>query len=238
MDYKVYIPSKGRAGKVTSDKLFLDSIIICPENEVSDYKKYHKNVIGVDMNVKGITQTRNWILDNIKDEWHIQVDDDAIGFYKHERGKRNNFIDKDIIHNLITNQFYTADGWGLKAWGLSLAGDYKFYREYQPFSTQKMVGANIIGIIKNPIRFDTRLKVKEDYDYSMQHIAKYGGILRYMKYGIDVIHLTNKGGCVSYRTKDIEMDAYETLKKKWGKKIVILTNNKNFLRLKSPRKGI
>jgi len=238
MEYNVYIPSKGRAGKVTSHKLFLDSTIICPNDEVNDYKKHHNKVIGVDINIKGITKTRNWILENIKDKWHIQVDDDAISFYKHENGKTNNFIDKNKIHKILTNQFYIADGWGLKAWGLALASDYKFYREYQPFSTQKMVGANIIGIIKNPIRFDERLKVKEDYDYSMQHIEKYGGILRYMKYGIDVIHLTNQGGCVSYRTKDIEMNAYETLKKKWGTKIVILTNNKNFLRLKSPRKGI
>ena len=40
MNYKVYIPSKGRAGRVTTHKLFLDSIIVCPENEVSEYKKH------------------------------------------------------------------------------------------------------------------------------------------------------------------------------------------------------
>ena len=72
----------------------------------------------------------------------------------------------------------------------------------------------------------------------MQHIAKYGGALRFMKYGIDVIHLTNEGGCVSYRTKEVEMDAYNILKNKWGNKVVRLQNNKNFLTMKSPRKGI
>ena len=41
MNYKVYIPSKGRAGKVTTDKLFLDSTIVCPESEVKEYKKQH-----------------------------------------------------------------------------------------------------------------------------------------------------------------------------------------------------
>lgn len=238
MDFKIYIPSKGRAGKVTTDKLFNKSYIVCPESEKDDYKIHHENVIGVPDKVKGITQTRNWILNNVEDEWHVQVDDDALSFHRFEKGKMQTFIDPDRIEKIIDNQFNICSGWGLKVWGFALAADYKFYREYTPFSTQGVIGANIIGIIKNDIRFDERLKVKEDYDYAMQHIAKYGGALRCMKYGIDVIHLTNEGGCVAYRTKDVEMNAYNVLVKKWGRKIVKLQNNKNFLKMKSPRKGV
>jgi hypothetical protein len=238
MEYKVYIPSMGRAGKVTTHELFMESHIVCPNREVIEYKKYHKNVIGVDDNIKGITNTRNWILDYNKDNYHIQVDDDALSFHSFEKGKLQKFINVDKINNIIENQFRLCDEWGLKLWGFALAADYKFYREYSPFSTQGVIGANIVGIINNPLRFDARLKVKEDYDYAMQHIAKYGGALRFMKYGIDVIHLTNEGGCVSYRTKEVEMDAYNILKNKWGNKVVRLQNNKNFLTMKSPRKGI
>jgi len=238
MDYKVYIPSMGRAGKVTTHKLFKESIIVCPKKEVKAYKEYHDQVLGVDDNIKGITKTRNWILEKNNDEWHIQVDDDALSFHTYECGKLIKFIDVDRIDNILRNQFLVCKEWGHKAWGFALASDYKFYREYSPFSSQGVIGANILGVIKNPIRFDERLKVKEDYDYSMQHIAKYGGVLRFMKYGIDVIHLTNEGGCVSYRTKDVEMEAYNILVKKWGKKIVKIQDNKNFVKMKSPRKGI
>lgn len=238
MKYKVYIPSKGRAGIVTSHSLFLNSAIVCPESEVELYKEYHDEVIGVPDNVKGITPTRNWILDNMDDEWMIQVDDDARSFHKYERGDLIKFIKPDRIHTLLDNMFNMTNGLGYKVWGLAMAGDYKFYKPYAPFSTQGVVGANIIGIIKNPLRFDERLKVKEDYDYSMQHIFKYGGVLRTHKYGIDVVHLTNAGGCVSYRTKDIELECYDILVKKWGKGIVKRQDNKNFLKMKSPRKGI
>ena len=238
MEYKVYIPSMGRAGKVTTHKLFKDSHIVCPNREVEEYKKYHENVIGVDDSIKGITNTRNWILDYNTDNYHIQVDDDALSFHSFECGKLHKFIDPEKIDRILINQFNLCDEWGLKLWGFALAADYKFYREYTPFSTQGVIGENIVGIINNPLRFDSRLKVKEDYDYAMQHIAKYGGALRYMKYGIDVIHLTNEGGCVSYRTKEVEMDAYNILKSKWGNKVVRLQNNKNFLTMKSPRKGI
>ena len=34
------------------------------------------------------------------------------------------------------------------------------------------------------------------------------------------------------------MDAYNVLMKKWGKRIVKLQNNKNFVKLRSPRKGV
>ena len=238
MKYTVYIPSKGRAGRVTTSELFYDPVIVCPQAEVEEYKKHHKKVLGVDDRVKGITATRNWILNNVDDEWHIQVDDDALSFHAYEDGKKERFIDKDRIHQILDNQFHLCKGWGFKTWGLALTADYKFYDEFRPFTTQSVIGANIIGIIKNEIRFDERLKVKEDYDYSMQHIAKYGGVLRCSKFGIDVVHLTNEGGCVSYRTKEVEMDAYNVLLKKWGKKIVILQNNKNFVKLRSPRKGV
>ena len=238
MNYKVYIPSKGRAGLVTSHKLFINSTIVCPNSEIDDYKSHHDNVIGVPDKVRGITATRNWILDNVKDEWMIQVDDDARSFHKYENGDLIKFIEPERIGVFLDAMFCMTNEIQYKVWGLAMASDYKFYRPFAPFSTQGVVGANIIGIIKNPLRFDERLKVKEDYDYSMQHIYKYGGVLRTHKYGIDVVHLTNQGGCVAYRTKDIEIDCYNILVNKWGKNVVKRQENKNFLKMSSPRKGI
>ncbi len=238
MNYKVYIPSKGRAGKVTSHNLFLDSHIVCPDSEVKDYKKHHEKVIGVPDEVKGITPTRNWILDHNKSNYHIQVDDDARSFHKYEKTELVRFTEPERIDSILNTMFLMTDEIGYKVWGLAMASDYKFYRPFAPFSTQGIVVANLIGIIKNPLRFDERLRVKEDYDYSMQHIYKYGGVLRTHKYGIDVIHLTNEGGCVGYRTKEVELQAYDTLLKKYGSSVVKFQDNKNFVKMKSPRKGI
>tara|TARA_R110002012_G_scaffold171535_1_gene336336 strand:+ start:1435 stop:2151 length:717 start_codon:yes stop_codon:yes gene_type:complete len=238
MNYKVYIPSKGRAGKVTSHKLFLESFIVCPNSEVDDYKKHHENVIGVPNKIKGITATRNWILEYNKDDYQIQVDDDARSFHKYEKTKLVRFTDPERIDTILNTMFLITEEIGFKVWGLAMAADYKFYRPYSPFTTQGVVGANIIGIINNPLRFDERLRVKEDYDYSMQHIYKYGGVVRTHKFGIDVIHLTNEGGCVGYRTKEVELQAYDTLLNKYGPSVVKFQDNKNFVRMKSPRKGI
>ena len=237
MNYKVYVPSMSRAGVVTTHKLFPESTIVCPESQVKDYKEYHDSVLGVPDEIKGITATRNWILNNCDDEWMIQVDDDARAFRKIERDQQSHFTDPERIDKIVSNMFVLTSEWGLKCWGLAMATDHKYYREYCPFVTQCSIGANIIGIIRNPLRFDERLKVKEDYDYSMQHIYKYGGALRFNKYGVDVIHLTNKGGCVDYRTKDTELEAYEILLKKWGKNVVRKQPNHNFCKMRSPRRS-
>ena len=101
MKFTVYIPSKGRAGRVTTSELFYESVIVCPESEVSEYKKHHEKVLGVDDTVKGITATRNWILNNTEDEWHIQVDDDALSFHSFENGKKERFINTSNIRESI-----------------------------------------------------------------------------------------------------------------------------------------
>ena len=105
MNYKVYIPSKGRAGLVTSHKLFINSTIVCPNSEIDDYKSHHDNVIGVPDKVRGITATRNWILDNVKDEWMIQVDDDARSFHKYENGDLIKFIEPERIGVFLDAMF-------------------------------------------------------------------------------------------------------------------------------------
>ena len=64
MEFKVAIPSKGRAGIITSQEIFKSAVLYVPESEVRQYSIYKNKVVGVPSDVKGITQTRNWILKN------------------------------------------------------------------------------------------------------------------------------------------------------------------------------
>lgn len=66
----------------------------------------------------------------------------------------------------------------------------------------------------NPVRFDKKLKLKEDYDYTLQHI-KNGGCIRYHKYLFNFKRYGNTGGAVSYRTSALEQQSIEYLKNKW-----------------------
>lgn len=61
-------------------------------------------------------------------------------------------------------------------------------------SEQFIVGDFIVVDAKSPVRFDERFTLKEDYDFTCQHICKYGAVLRVNKLVLEFQHYTNAGG--------------------------------------------
>lgn len=239
--YKVFIPSINRAGITSTDKLFKNPIMVVPQRQVEDYKKHNKDVLGCPDEIKGITPTRNFILNYCKEngiKQHIQIDDDIKYFFKHEANKTIRDVPPETFWQLLEHMFLLTGEWGGRCFGLKLREDKKDYREYGPFPTLCVIGANIIGIIDNHLKFDENCTVKEDYDYSLQHIRAFGRVIRFNKYGVHAEHLFNEGGCSLYRTLDTEMKMLEYLQKKWGKRVVKFSNNKNIIKVMVPIKGI
>lgn len=66
------------------------------------------------------------------------------------------------------------------------------------------------------LRFDTNLRLKEDYDFSLQHIAHGDGITRVNTILWSFQHYSNKGGAVSYRTDSLEQETVMYLLRKWS----------------------
>ena len=61
----IAIPSKGRPTGVKSQKVLPSAHVYVPENEIASYNRAGvRNLIAVPNSVRGITATRNWILDN------------------------------------------------------------------------------------------------------------------------------------------------------------------------------
>lgn len=240
MEMKIYIPSKGRAGKVTTIDVLggIDATIVCPLSEAEEYKKYYKSVLACPDEIKGITATRNWILNNTNERWNLQIDDDAEGVYYYEGCAMKRLKTKEEVAKLFLNMFVLAEDMGTNLWGLQLAGDKKFYREYSPFSLSSVIGANLFGIVNDGQRFDERLRVKEDYDFCLMSLYRHKKVLRNNKYFIRVAHLTNAGGCVGYRTRETEHEAYRVMLKKWGNNIIKLADTRTFLKVVPPIRGI
>lgn len=86
----------------------------------------------------------------------------------------------------------------------------------KPYELNKFIVGDFIIIKPNDIRFDTNINLKEDYDYTLQHIKKYGGCIRYAKYLNSFEHYVNKGGAVSHRTAIQEQNIIRYLMQKWG----------------------
>jgi hypothetical protein len=95
----IAIPSKGRAGLITSQKIFKSAVLFVPESEVSQYSIYSNEIIPVPGSVKGITATRNFILKSTdKDVFFVDDDVKSIGYYERtETKKKMNFMECHIL---------------------------------------------------------------------------------------------------------------------------------------------
>ncbi len=94
-----------------------------------------------------------------------------------------------------------------------------FYHPGHPYSFKHFIIASCIFVSPTPLRFDPQFTTKEDYDYTLQHIKKYGGVVRCNNLMPTFGHYTNKGGVVEYRTPEVEQENIRKLKVKWGKTV-------------------
>jgi len=64
-------------------------------------------------------------------------------------------------------------------------------------------------------RFDERFRLKEDYDFTAQHLEKYGAVARVNRMFVKARHLDNPGGAVADRTAKLEQESIQLLRDKW-----------------------
>lgn len=218
----IAVPSMGRAGAVKTLRILPAASLFVPAVEAADYKKAHPDakVVGVPDEIKGITRTRNWILD-----WAL----------RRKGGRRVVFIDDDVKtagwielrresakSRKITGEAWTAEfarlfdvaaGFGFRIWGVATDGATRSVYPTKPFVTRTYVTASCMGMInEKSFRFDESFPVKEDYEICLRCLKEDGGVLgaRYL-YWVNH-HWTGEGGCSVYRTQAIERSAIRRLR--------------------------
>lgn len=94
------------------------------------------------------------------------------------------------------------------------------YNATRPLHTRAFIVGDFIVVRPCQLRFDTELKLKEDYDYTLQHVQKFGRVARVNSVLPRFIHRTNAGGACDFRTSTTEQDAIKVLRSKWGRKVI------------------
>lgn len=214
----IAVPSKNRAGKTTTNKVLPNiSTFYVPDSEIHQYS-YIKNVIGVPIEVKGITATRNWILKNTDEKWVVFLDDDVknAGWTKLHKYKSEKIIRNDEVfwHEQFIMAFDLCEQLKYKIWGVKTEAAPRSVYPYKPILFKTYVTASCMGIVNDgEFYFDEDFKVKEDYEICLRHLVKYNGILgiRYLHWEND--HWETEGGCKDYRTVIIEKEAIKKLNK-------------------------
>ena len=214
---KVWVDNKEYDGYIKANPKFKENIISCPD--------------GVQGN---LCRIRNYILDQEFEKGYdvvLIIDDDLKGIYYWDGNKKMPYIKREVkseeFLDFIEKYSLICDELGFKFWGLNCNMDALSYRQYSPFSTVAYIGGPFQCFLKNDLRYDERLPLKEDYDMTLQQCNKYRGVLRCNKFFYDCKQSKQAGGCATYRNYEREKSQLELLQKKWGKKIVRIDNVKN-----------
>lgn len=200
--------------------------------EYDDYVKanpgFEKNIISCPDGIQGnVSRIRNYILDEeFKNETDVVViiDDDMQGIYHYEGSKEYCYnkvlVEPNEFLQFIEKYSIMCEDFGFKLWGINLNSDAICYKTYTPFSTTSVILGPFSVHLKNEIRYDKKLPLKEDYDLAIQHLNKYRGILRINKFFYICKQSKQAGGCATYRNYKKEEEQLKLLQKKWGNKIV------------------
>ena len=238
------VPSYKRPDIIKTNKIYKNIKVYICETEQEEYKKNYPD-INFEIMKKGIqgnvARVRNYILDNEfkKNDRCVIIDDDFSGVYKWEKNEKI-LLDEKELKEFLENGFSIADELNVKLWGININSDKMSYREYSPISFLSPVLGPISCHLKNEIRYDERIPLKEDYDFFIQQIYKNRKILRFNKYFYVCKQSNLKGGCSMMRNLIEEERQFRLLEKKWGKRIIkrdIKKNDYNPI-IKVPIKGI
>ena len=221
MKVKFYAPSYKRPQKSITQINYPFVKLIVRESDAEEYLKNGNDIEIVPDSAQGnLCRIRNYILNNYFDaDCIILLDDDCKGVYRWEKQDKVKFNPEELME-FSESMSVLCNDWGFKFWGLNCIPDKGAYREHTPFGTLQYIGGPFQAHLKNDIRYDEDLPLKEDYDITLQHIKKNNGCLRVNYAFYDVKQAEQSGGCATYRNLQKEKEQFELLQKKWGSKII------------------
>jgi hypothetical protein len=199
MSFKIAIPSKSRAGLITSHEIFKSAVIYVPENEVRQYSIYSNEVIGIPIEVKGITATRNWILKNNNCNIFFLDDDFEYGGYverTEEKYKVKRIKDESVYIREIEKLFEVSEQSNSKIFGVFTVGNNLTNYSYNPFLFNGVCLGSCMGIINDgSYYFDETFEVKEDYELTLRHFIERRITVRSNILFMQHEHTQLRGGC-------------------------------------------
>ena len=158
----------------------------------------------------GISATRNYILEYAGGQDVVMLDDDLRGVYR-LNSSETGLVPMSIqnINDFCNDAFKVCRKAGTKLWGIYMVKNHFFMSN--AIDPAGFCISSMSGIISSDIRFDETMPLKEDYDFTLQHVKAFKKVARFNNVCIDALHYTNKGGCQDYRSDDRESEAVDIL---------------------------
>lgn len=216
MNFEIAIPSKGRAGIITTTDIFKSATLFVPDSEVVQYSIYENNIVGVPSSVKGITATRNYILNYYKGKNVFFIDDDLQYFGYVERTdtkyKVKRLSDEAVAVREIGKLFEVTEQMGAKINGFFTVGNNLTNYSYNPFLFNGVCLGSCMGVINDgTYYFNEEYEVKEDYELTLRNIKDGRPTVRTNILFMQHEHTQMRGGCRDSNRIDKEKRAIKKL---------------------------
>lgn len=224
---KIVCPSKGRADNVRTLKLIPTLVLVVPHDEAEDYRKNYPDteVLATPERIKGITPTRQWILEQYAEEDVFMIDDDVTSV-------RRNFVfgdqeisvtDPETIHDIIETTTGIARLEGAKVFSFSKIRNPLEYNAFAPIVHTGYMNASFCGFLKgHGLSYDLAMSEGEDHYMSCLTVFKHRYCLIDNRYSfITDGNFTAVGGCNGYRTRNSMLANTLYLRKKFGEVVAL-----------------
>jgi hypothetical protein len=172
--------------------------------EAGDYR--YAGAVNV-IEAGGLPEARNLALDHAADQGRtcIQVSDDLVRLVWADGTTRADVRPVSFGAAIVRLELALLDT------GAHYAGcaptDNPFFMKPGISSDKFVVGDLTAHTPQCPIRYRTGLRLKEDYDMTLQHLAAYGKVARVDQLLATFRHRTNRGGAVETRSADPAAEA-------------------------------
>tara|TARA_R100000781_G_scaffold73981_2_gene46128 strand:- start:318 stop:998 length:681 start_codon:yes stop_codon:yes gene_type:complete len=222
MKHSVYVISAGRYDKLPFTKEQKSKYIFCVKN--GEGNLYKKNGCENVFETGNLMQSRNFALEHAfkNKKMCVQLSDDIKKVVINKNFGEPKKVDLDYAINDIVNKFNNVKG--VKLLGIPPTDNYFFANKIVSVNTFCI--GDMLFIKPNPLRFDEQLTLKEDYDYTLQHMER-GDVIRYQKYLFTFEHYSNSGGAVDVRDDKEEQKNIRILKSKWKDKVRLNKKRQN-----------
>lgn len=230
------VPTLGRAktiGRVLDILGKKNTNVYVHEREVDEYSKYmnKSNIRIVPDSLRGIVFVRKFMYEDTKNEnYTMQIDDDFSGLiYRHDSDEFNVIKDPDHILAVVENGYQVAYDLKTPIFFFSGQSNPTLYNlhTHVKFSGSAPSHMGIIPEFMGDINYDTRFRVMEDQDISLQ--TKYHKRYLFVDDRYNFRFHTpyfQEGGCSTNRNSDVLKECGELLLKKWGSSCVKYRSDK------------
>jgi len=204
----IYIPTLGRTEKQITlsnlpTNLYDQTYLVCVEDEADSLKKYGVKLIVTPPEVKGIGQTRQYVIDNTNDK-HILFLDDDLKFYKRYKGKKLKKATPEQFNQLHTWINWTLE-MGYPMVGVSAqAGNNRYDMNFAYLQRMFTVyGLNTEFLKERNIRFD-EMPLMEDFNVALKVIRNGYKTITNTEWAHTQSNSNASGGCSTYRDFELQ----------------------------------